>query len=82
MLRRWLYLHNYKHMIDFDDVERSKLKQYFRSLDGDGSGMAIYVIWGSIGIEELEDPLISLGIAESRDDVKKIIESVDDDDSG
>lgn len=44
--------------------------------------MAIYVIWGSIGIEELEDPLISLGIAESRDDVKKIIESVDDDDSG
>jgi centrin-1 len=41
MLRRWLYLHNYKHMIDFDDIERSKLKQYFRSLDGDGSGIAI-----------------------------------------
>jgi Ca2+-binding EF-hand superfamily protein len=30
----------------------------------------------------LEDPLISLGIAESREDVKKIIDSVDDDESG
>ena len=35
------------------------------------------IILGSIGIEELEDPLISLGIAESRKDVFKIIESVD-----
>lgn len=37
---------------------------------------------GSIGLEELEDPLISLGIAESREDVKKIIDTVDDDHSG
>ena len=37
---------------------------------------------GSIGVEELEDPLISLGIAESRDDVKKIMDSVDEDKSG
>lgn len=61
-------------MIDFDDKERFKLKQYFSSLDEDGSG--------SIGIDELEDPLISLGIAESKDDVKKIIDTVDDDKSG
>lgn len=42
----------------------------------------ITYIQGSIGVEELEDPLISLGIAESRDDVKKIMDSVDDDKSG
>jgi len=43
-------------------------------LDEDGSG--------SIGLGELEDPLISLGIAESRDEVNKIVLSVDDDGSG
>ena len=58
-------------MIDFDEKERSKLKSYFKSLDEDGGG--------SIGLEELEDPLISLGIAESREEVKKIMDSVDDD---
>jgi len=44
------------------------LKKYFNSLDDDGSG--------EIDIQELENPLISLGIAETRDDVIKIIESV------
>ncbi len=34
---------------------------------------------GGIGLNELEQPLISLGIAESREEVKKIIDSVDDD---
>ncbi len=43
-------------------------------MDEDGSG--------SIGLDELEDPLISLGIAESRDEVNKIVLSVDDDGSG
>ena len=33
----------------------------------------------SIGIDELEEPLISLGIAESRDDVSKLVYSVDND---
>lgn len=37
-------------------------------MDDDGSG--------EIDIQELENPLISLGIAESREDVIKIIESV------
>ena len=44
------------------------MKKYFNSLDDDGSG--------EIDIQELENPLISLGIAETRDDVIKIIESV------
>ena len=37
-------------------------------MDDDGSG--------EIDIQELENPLISLGIAETREDVIKIIESV------
>ncbi|KAL4431867.1 hypothetical protein ABPG74_012679 [Tetrahymena malaccensis] len=71
--RQWLIKHKKREFIDFDDKERSKLKQYFRSLDGDGSG--------SIGLRELEDPLISLGIAESKEDVKKIMDQVDKDHS-
>ena len=42
-------------------------------MDGDGSG--------SIGIEELEDPLIGLGFADTREEVEKMIEAVDDDGS-
>jgi centrin-1 len=37
---------------------------------------------GSIGVDELVEPLISLGIADSIEEVKKIIDSVDDDGSG
>lgn len=35
-----------------------KLRECFNSLDNDGSG--------AIGVEELEDPLIGLGFAETR----------------
>lgn len=37
---------------------------------------------GSIGIEELEKPLISLGLCNSREDVKAILAEVDEDGSG
>lgn len=40
-------------------------------MDGDGSG--------AIGIEELEDPLIALGLVNNRDEVEKIMKEVDDD---
>ena len=51
-----------------------KLKDCFGSLDGDGSG--------AIGIEELEDPLIGLGFADTREEVQEMIDMVDDDGSG
>jgi len=51
-----------------------KLKECFISLDDDGSG--------SIGVEELEEPLIGLGFANNRADVEKMILEVDDDGSG
>lgn len=49
-------------------------------MDEDGSSIKLHFKWlESIGIDELEEPLISLGIAESREDVKKLIYTVDDD---
>lgn len=44
------------------------------SLDDDGSG--------SIGVEELEEPLIGLGIAKSPEEVEEMVMAVDDDGSG
>ena len=61
-------------MLDFQDSEIKKLRECFNSLDDDGSG--------SIGIEELEDPLIGLGFCETRDEVKEIVMDVDEDQSG
>ena len=45
-------------MIDFDDEELKMLRECFDSLDDDGSQ--------SIGVEELEDPLIALGLVDNR----------------
>ena len=44
------------------------------ALDDDGSG--------SIGIDELEEPLIGLGFADGRQDVLDMIQDVDEDGSG
>jgi Ca2+-binding EF-hand superfamily protein len=49
------------------------LRNYFGSLDDDGSG--------SIGVDELEDPLIALGLVDNRQQVQKIVQTVDDDGS-
>jgi Ca2+-binding EF-hand superfamily protein len=49
------------------------LRNCYNSLDDDGSG--------SIGIDELEDPLIALGLVDSRQQVCKILELVDEDGS-
>ena len=37
------------------------------------------IFLGSIGIDELEDPLIALGLASNRAEVVALIEEVDDD---
>lgn len=58
MLRQWLKKHGKMHCIDFDDEELYQLRNYFNSLDVDGSG--------AIGVDELEDPLIALGLVENR----------------
>ena len=57
-LRKWLKTRGKEHCIDFEDEELRKLRNYFNSLDDDGSG--------SIGVDELEDPLIALGLVDNR----------------
>ncbi|CAD8084515.1 unnamed protein product [Paramecium sonneborni] len=69
--RAWLIKRGYQDRIDFKDSEITELRKYFSSLDGDGSG--------AIGIEELEDPLIALGLVNSREEVEKIMNEVDED---
>jgi len=49
-------------MIDFSDAELAKLRSCFNSLvDKEGSD--------SIGVDELEDPLIALGLVDNRQQV-------------
>ena len=57
-LRNWLKSRGKEHCIDFEDEELRQLRNYFNSLDDDGSG--------SIGVDELEDPLIALGLVDNR----------------
>jgi len=37
---------------------------------------------GSIGVDELEEPLIALGLLDTRQQVQEIVNEVDDDGSG
>jgi len=83
-MRRWLLKHGKKQFIDFTNQEITQLHKYFQELDEDGSGISLSfnLCLGSIGVEELEKPLISLGLCNNREEVQKIIEEVDEDGSG
>jgi Ca2+-binding EF-hand superfamily protein len=70
-LRKWLLTRGKGHVLDFTEPEVAKLKDCFVELDADQGG--------SIGIDELEEPLIGLGIASSREDVAEMIKLIDDD---
>ena len=50
------------------------MKECFGHLDADGGG--------AIGIEELEEPLIGLGFAKTREEVLAMMDEVDEDKSG
>ena len=69
--RVWLKKNNKEEYIDFNEQYRRKIYKYFSSMDTDGGG--------SIGPEELDGPLITLGIARNRDEVIKIMSEIDDD---
>lgn len=60
-LNNWLKKVGKEHYINFKEDEKALLKTYFNSLDSDGGG--------SIGIDELEDPLIALGLVDNRQQV-------------
>lgn len=72
MVRAWLVRTGKGHYLDFSDEVKRKLFECFMSLDDDNSG--------SIGVAELEEPLIGLGFADKREDVEKMIMAVDDPD--
>ena len=63
-----------EHLLDFTDEELKRLKECFDQLDDDGSG--------AIGSDELENPLIGLGFADTREEIDGLVELVDEDGSG
>ena len=72
--RKWIIKHGRQNLIDFSDDEIKKLRECFLSLDDDGEG--------TISLEELEMPLIGLGIADTREEVQEMVKEVDEDGSG
>lgn len=71
---RWLDKHGKSSDLKEYREKMVLLRRWFESLDTDGSG--------EVGLDELEDPLVSVGLARSRDDVRKLIEEVDSSGSG
>jgi centrin-1 len=79
-------LHNYEtkrwqesrgKFVEFDIKTMNKYKKYYvdiASINADGEE--------GMGLDQLEEPFISLGLAYSRDEVSNLIDSVDDDGSG
>ena len=74
ILRHFLKKSGKSHLLDFTDEEIVKLRECFQSLDEEGEG--------AISIDQLEQPLIGLGFADTRDEVERMIEMVDEDGSG
>ena len=73
-MRKWLRKHGKEEYIDFDVKERKKYREIFEALDDDKSG--------AIGIDELEEPFIALGLVSNREDIKDLIKTVDQDGNG
>ncbi|POM73125.1 Caltractin [Phytophthora palmivora] len=66
---RWLDKHGRNSNLKTTREQLALMRRWFDSLDTDGSG--------EVGLDELEDPLVSVGLATSRDDVQHLIEEVD-----
>ena len=72
--RRWMLKRGKGKMCYFDNEQVQKMKKYFHELDTDRSGM--------IGPAEIEETLISLGLARTKEDVQTIVEELDQDGNG
>ncbi|KAJ0404843.1 hypothetical protein P43SY_007925 [Pythium insidiosum] len=71
---RWLDKHGKNSHLKELREKMALLRRWFESLDADGSG--------AVGVNELEDPLVSVGLARTRDEVQHLIDDVDKDGSG
>eukprot|EP00931_Biecheleriopsis_adriatica_P104735 TRINITY_DN79371_c0_g1_i1.p1 TRINITY_DN79371_c0_g1~~TRINITY_DN79371_c0_g1_i1.p1 ORF type:complete len:347 (-),score=79.70 TRINITY_DN79371_c0_g1_i1:113-1153(-) len=67
--RRWLALKQKDRFVDFSVKERAQLRRYFDALAGSS---------GRVCLEQLENMLISLGLAENQRDVGNLISRIDD----
>ena len=72
--RKWLKSHNKHEYIDFDDNYLQSIYKYFNSIKKKGKNY--------IGINELKNPLLSLGIAKDLEEIKLIMNEIDEDQSG
>ncbi|KAF0715207.1 hypothetical protein AaE_011377 [Aphanomyces astaci] len=71
---RWFTKHGQPSRMKEDRAKMVLMRRWFEFLDTDGSG--------EIGLNELEDPLVSVGLARCRLDVRQLIQTVDDSDNG
>lgn len=71
--RHWLARKAKHRYIDFSDSERVELRRYFDALAGSNS---------KVGLDQLENMMISLGLADTRKEVAAIVEKIDDEGSG
>ena len=71
---KWMKKHGKDDSTVSDFKRTQMLRSWFEFLDADGSG--------EVGIDELGEPLVSVGLAKSREDVKKLIAAYDADGSG
>ena len=67
--REWMKKRGKGQFIDFDSTQRSKLRKVFKELDKDNSG--------ALDVNELYEPLLALGLVESREQVFELIKKVD-----
>merc|ERR1719191_1112486 len=74
--RDWLRKHGKHGCIDFSDAERTELRHFFEGLSGNQGSDA------RVGLSELEEMLISLGLADTRQDVQDVIAKLDGDETG
>lgn len=71
--RRWLTQKARHQWVDFSDSERTELRRYFDALR-EGAD--------KLSVDRLEDMMVSLGLADSRQEVERIVEAIDGDRTG
>ena len=72
--RTWLKKQGKKHYIDFDDNMRKDLHKYFSSIPSKGSK--------TIQADDLNEPLLALGLVRNRLEVEKLVDVVDSEKTG
>ncbi|KAL3671031.1 hypothetical protein V7S43_004215 [Phytophthora oleae] len=70
----WLTKHAKQPRFQFTGEQKRMLRQWFNALDADNSG--------KISVEELEDPMLSIGIVNDTREIQQIVSKLDKDANG